>query len=51
LEGGKFYSGCFLNLPQTEFCEIKKKYDEACKKLEQDINETQTFMTERDQVL
>ena len=34
---------------QTEFCEIKKKYEEACKNLEQDINETHTLMTERDQ--
>ena len=34
---------------QSEFCEVKKKYEEACKKLEEDINETQSLMTERDQ--
>ena len=25
---------------QPEFCDIKKKYEEACKKLEEDITET-----------
>ncbi|TRY68205.1 hypothetical protein TCAL_06941 [Tigriopus californicus] len=33
---------------QGEFCELKKKYEEACKKLEQDINETVELMQERE---
>jgi hypothetical protein len=33
---------------QTEFCDIKKKYDEACKKLEEDITETVELMQQRD---
>merc|ERR1711936_1074588 len=33
---------------QPEFCEIKKKYEEACKKLEEDITETIETMQARD---
>lgn len=33
---------------QTEFCDIKKKYEEACKKLEEDITQTVELMQERD---
>ncbi len=33
---------------QSEFCELKKKYDDACKKLEKDINETVELMQERE---
>ncbi len=33
---------------QTEFSEIKKKFEEACKKLETDINETAELMQERE---
>ena len=33
---------------QGEFCELKKKYEEACKKLEEDINETVDLMQERE---
>ena len=33
---------------QTEFCDIKKKFEEACKKLEQDITETQELMDARE---
>lgn len=33
---------------QPEFCELKKKYDEACKKLEEDINETVELMQDRE---
>ena len=33
---------------QGEFCELKKKYEEACKKLEEDINETVELMQERE---
>lgn len=33
---------------QSEFCELKKKYEEACKKLENDINETVDLMQERE---
>ena len=29
---------------QGDFCELKKKYEEACKQLEEDINETVEFM-------
>jgi len=34
---------------QSEFCDIKKKYEEACKKLEEDITETVELIQERDQ--
>lgn len=34
---------------QTEFCDVKKKYEEACKKLEEDITETVELIQERDQ--
>jgi len=33
---------------QSEFCEVKKKYEEACKKLEEDITETMEHMQARD---
>ena len=33
---------------QPEFCDIKKKYEEACKKLETDITETVELMEERE---
>ena len=33
---------------QGEFCEIKKKYEEACKKLETDITETVELMEQRE---
>jgi chromosome segregation ATPase len=33
---------------QPEFCEIKKKYEEACKKLEDHITQTHELMTERE---
>merc|ERR1719436_14337 len=33
---------------QPEFCEVKKKYEEACKKLETDITETVELMEERE---
>merc|ERR1711936_826711 len=33
---------------QSEFCDIKKKYEEACKKLEEDITETVETMQARD---
>ena len=33
---------------QTEFCDVKKKYEEACKKLEEDITETMECMQARD---
>ena len=33
---------------QGEFCELKKKYEEACKKLEEDINETVELMQDRE---
>ena len=33
---------------QGEFCELKKKYEEACKKLETDINETVELMQDRE---
>lgn len=33
---------------QPEFCDIKKKYEEACKKLEEDITETIETMQARD---
>lgn len=34
---------------QTEFCDVKKKYEEACKKLEEDITETVELLQARDQ--
>ncbi len=34
---------------QSEFCDIKKKYEEACGKLEKDINETQELISQREQ--
>merc|ERR1712223_2305466 len=34
---------------QSEFCDVKKKYEEACKKLEEDITETVELIQERDQ--
>ena len=34
---------------QGEFCEIKKKFEEACKQLETDITETVDLIQERDQ--
>ena len=33
---------------QSEFCETKKKYEEACKKLEADITETVELIEERE---
>ena len=33
---------------QTEFCDVKKKYEEACKKLEEDITETVELIQARD---
>jgi len=33
---------------QGEFCEVKKKYEEACKKLETDITETVELMEQRE---
>lgn len=33
---------------QPDFCEVKKKYEEACKKLETDITETVELMEERE---
>jgi len=33
---------------QSEFCEVKKKYEEACKKLEEDITETIELIQVRD---
>jgi len=33
---------------QPEFCDLKKKYEEACKKLETDINETVELIQERE---
>ena len=33
---------------QSEFCEVKKKYEEACKKLEADITETVELIEERE---
>ena len=33
---------------QPEFCDIKKKYEDACKKLEEDITETIETMQARD---
>lgn len=33
---------------QGEFCELKKKYEEACKKLEEDITETVELMQARE---
>ena len=33
---------------QSEFCEAKKKYEEACKKLEEDITETIELIQDRD---
>jgi len=33
---------------QPEFCDVKKKYEEACKKLETDITETVELMEERE---
>ena len=34
---------------RTEFCDVKKKYEEACKKLAEDINETMELLGQRDQ--
>ena len=34
---------------QSEFCEVKKKYEEACKKLEEDITESVELIQARDQ--
>ena len=33
---------------QSEFCDVKKKYEEACKKLEEDITETIELIQHRD---
>jgi len=33
---------------QGDFCDLKKKYEEACKQLEEHINETVEFMQERE---
>ena len=33
---------------QTEFCDIKKKYVEACNKLKGDIQDTQTLIDQRE---
>jgi hypothetical protein len=33
---------------QSDFCDLKKKYEESCKKLEEDINETVELMQERE---
>ena len=37
-----------LEESQPEFCDIKKKYEEACKKLETDITETVDLMEKRE---
>ena len=34
---------------RPDFCDIKKKYEEACKKLVEDINETLELLGQRDQ--
>ena len=33
---------------QSEFCDIKKKYEEACEKLGKDIDETQELISQRE---
>ena len=38
----------YLETFQPEFCDAKKKYEEACKKLETDITETVELMEERE---
>ncbi len=34
---------------QSEFCDLKKKYEDACKKLEEDINQTVELMQKREE--
>ena len=46
---GNFFFDIFAHFSsQGEFCELKKKYEEACKKLEEDINQTVELMQQRE---